>query len=197
MDMKRLPLLLLVTGFLASCAGEKPGTSFPYLTSQDVIDLGVANGDLTARAVVASGLYDDIAPEDYPFMLIRFDDGGLEAYIAEQGLTEEAFLSHPKLRDFMERHLIPSFVDNIKIRSTPNGRFTYTSAAGSEVVFTTGEDLAQTPEDLDTARANGVPFNPYCVVSGNGAEGDTSFMKKQGLICWADGPIVADFNWSE
>lgn len=192
-----LLLYLLATSFLTSCEGAPTEPDLPYVTSQEVIDKGVSNGDLTARAVVASGLYDDIAPGDYPFMLIRFNEGGLEAYIAEQGLSEEAFLAHPKLYNFMQRHLIPSFVDNIKIRSTPNGRFTYTSAADSEVVFTTGENLSQTPENLNTAKANGVPFNPYCLVSGNGAEGDADFMAEQGLICWADGPTVKSFDWSE
>ncbi len=142
---------------------------------------------LYAQAVIASGLIDDLGEKDFPLTLIDvYEEKALKTYIAEQGLTEEEFLAHPKLRGFLEQHLIPGYVDLIKIRSTPNGRFVYTSAAGSEIVFTTGEDLTQTPDNLNVAEANGVPFNPYC--SGEGEEG--------GQLCYAVAPIVQDFDWS-
>lgn len=150
------------------------------------------DGYLGAQAVIASGLYDDLSEDDYPFMLMVFrSDGTLEAYLAEQGLSSETFLMHPKLRSFLEHHLIDSYVNTVKIRSTKNTEATYTSAAGSEVVLTTGENLE--PQEGDVMFANGVPVEAYCSYSGSGGD---AHLQVEAQICFADAPIV-DFDWSE
>ena len=187
---RTLLLLMLVMVGISSCrnAAAPEDTDPTRITLQNLMKREASKGNLYSQAVVASGLIDDLGEKDFPFTLIDFyEEKALEAYIAKQGLTEAEFLAHPKLRDFLKQHLIPGYVDLIKIRSTPNGRFTYTSAAGSEVVFTTGKDLTQTPDSLNVAKANGIPFSPYCGYEG--AEG--------GQLCYATAPIVQSFDWSQ
>ncbi len=190
--------ILLGTFWLVACSntpadgtpGQPSGTSQGYIEVQENIDRMANGGYLGAQAIIASGLYSDLSTDDYPFMLMVFmSDSTLETYISEQGLTEETFLSHPKLRSFLEHHLIDSYVDTIKIRSTQNIGVSYTSAADSEVVLTTGDNL--NPEKGAVMLANGVPVSPYCVVSGNGGEDN---LPERGLLCDATVPIV-DFDW--
>ncbi len=202
--MYKLLLTLLSTVCLAACSGapaevtppveqEKPSdTSQGYFTAQEIVDQMADDGYLSAQAVVASGLYDDLSGDDYPLLLMVFrSDGTLEAYLSEQGLSKEAFLAHPKLRSFMKHHLIDSYVDTVKIRSTKNTEATYISAAGAEVVFTTAGNL--NPERGKVMFANGVPVEVSCSYSGNGGDGQ---LQVEAQICFADAPIV-DFNWSE
>lgn len=200
---KQFLLALLSTVCLAACSGaptevtpppaEQPSdTSQGYVEVQEHIDRMADDGYLGAQAVMASGLYDDLSTNEYPFMFMLFESNSkLEAYLSEQGLSKEAFLAHPKLRSFMEHHLIDSYVDTIKIRSTRNIEVTHISAAGAEVVFTTADNLNR--ENGEVMFANGVPVDPYCLVSGNGAEDN---LQASGLLCDATIPIV-DFDWSE
>lgn len=198
---KFLPALLCAV-CLAACSNapaevtpsppEQPSDTSPgYFTAQEIIDRMADDGYLGAQAVIASGLYDDLSGDDYPLMLMVFrSDGTLEAYLSEQGLSKEAFLTHPKLRSFMEHHLIDSYVDTVKIRSTKNTKATYISAAGSDVVLTTADNLY--PENGEVMFANGVPVEAYCSYSGNGGDGQ---LQVEAQICFADAPIV-DFDWS-
>lgn len=172
---------------------EPPDDTSPgYVETQETVDRLANEGNLAARAVKASGLYDELSNNDYPFLLTLVESNTvLENYLSEQGLSKEAFLAHPKLRNFMEHNLIDSYVDIIKIRSTQNMKVTYTSAAGSEIALTTAENLD--PQMGDVIFANSVPVEAYCFVSGNGGEDD---MQSKGLLCFANAPLV-EFDWSE
>lgn len=172
---------------------EPPDDTSPrYVETQETVDRLANEGNLAAQAVKASGLYNELSTDDYPFLLMLVESNtALEAYLSEQGLSKETFLAHPKLRNFIEHNLIDSYVDIIKIRSTQNTEVTYTSAAGSDIVLTTAENLD--PQKGDVMFANGVPVEAYCFISGNGGEDD---MQSKGLLCFADAPVM-EFDWSE
>lgn len=201
--MLRLLFVLFCTACLAACndapgevtpptTPEQPADTTPgYFTAREIIDQMADNGYLGAKAVVASGAYDVLSGDKYPLLLMVFgSDGGLEAYLSEQGLSEEAFLAHPKLRSFIEQHLIDSYVDTVRIRSTQNAEVTHISAAGSAVTFTTGSNLD--PMKGDVMFANEVPVEAYCSYSGNGGD---SQLQVEAQICFVDAPII-EFDWS-
>lgn len=201
--MFKLLFVLFCTACIAACDNapgevtpptkpEQPTDTAPgYSTARKIIDQMADRGYLGARAVVSSGIYAAISENEYPFLLMVFGSNSiLEAYLSEQGLLEEEFLEHPKLRGFIEQHLIDSYVDTVKIRSTQNTEVTHISAAGSEVIFTTGSNLD--PMKGDVMFANEVPVEAYCSYSGNGGDGQ---LQVEAQICFMDDPIV-EFDWS-
>lgn len=201
--MFRLLFVLFCAACLASC-NNAPGevtppttpeqpvdTTLGYSTAREIIDQMADNGYLGAKAVIASGTYNVLSEKEYPLLLMVFgSDGGLETYLSEQGLSEEAFLAHPRLRGFIEQHLINSYVNTVEIRSTPNTEVTHVSAAGSAVTFTTGSNLDPTKGDV--MFANEVPVEAYCAYSGNGGD---SQLQMEAQICFVDAPIIK-FDWS-
>ena len=158
----------------------------PTRSLQDFIDTR-PNASLNDRAIIASSVYDDLSVDRYPLMIMTVrEKGALEAYIAEQGLSEEAFLAHPKLPEFIKSHLIYDEVDVLELRTTPGARATFESAAGTEVVI----------ENVPAPRmglVNGVSIDLLC------AEGrdPTYSTDETGLLCYVAEPIVQDFDWSQ
>lgn len=197
---KALLLLLFTAWALAFSKPPGPQSTTPpgefgSYTLQEIVDRLVASEDIFAQAVVASNLYDELIPERYPSMLVYVGaNNGMERYLLRQGLTKKEFLTHPKLRSFMESHFIVEFVNTIEIRQTRHFKRTYTTANGSKVVLTTGDNLD--PGRGRVMFANGVPVNPQCLVSGSNFDGD-QLLKTDGQLCNADAPVVKDFDWSE
>lgn len=204
---RRILLCLVCAAYLTACnntpdTGAPPSRPVPSepsptdpgsFTMKQLVESRAEAGNISAQAVISSGLYDALSAENYPLMLVLVPSNeDMEQYLKEQGLSQTEFLDHPKLLSFMERHLIDEFVDTVAIRSTQNTTVTHTSLAGSEVVFTTQENLD--PQQGDVMFANGVPVSPYCTVSGNGAE---SVIASEGQLCRATAPIVQDFDWSQ
>lgn len=162
-----------------------PDPDVPDAPLQDFLRTG-ANASLNERAIVDSGVYDDLTVERYPLMLMIVREVGvLESYIAAQGLSEEDFLTHPKLPEFIKSHLIYEEIDMLKLRTTPDASVTFESAAGTEIVIKN----EPTPR---MGSANGVPLSLDC------AEGrDITYMTDAvGLLCTVAEPIVQDFDWS-
>jgi hypothetical protein len=197
-------LILLIS--LTSCTEGTP-IEYYFHTAQEVISQMADKGDLSARAVVASGLYDSLDEESHPFTLFLIrqipvgsgttrdivveEDNTLKNYLAEQGLTESEFLAHPKLRTFVESHFIPEDVNLYNFRTIQNVRRVYEAASGEDIVFTTGNNVV--PADGDVVFANGVPISSYsCFFDVN-----PSPSGGYGQICYADAPLVSDFDWSE
>lgn len=144
---------------------------------------------LSAKAVIKSDVYQEMTEEKYPLLLILFDgEGTLERYLLEQGLTEENFLAHPKITEFVRSHLIYESM-NLKNLSFELGKtVSFKSSAGSMVelkVIKSSEGGA-----VKGGTANGVPMNLFCA--------DASQRQgKEASVCFADGPIVSDFDWSQ
>ena len=202
--MRRIWIFVLVIGLL-SCNGQNPdGVDQVTARVDEIMSQMAEKGDLFAKAVVASGLNEPLAKENYPLVLVLVNKNGFnindneevifdrdttfKAYVAEQGLTEEQFLEHPKLRDYMESYLVPGYIDFGQIRITENGRFAYKTVSGREMVFTTRE--SPTVGNGDAVAVNGVNIGDFCFFDFLYEESES------GHICFADAPIVKDFDWS-
>jgi hypothetical protein len=201
-------LVLIALGGLIACSSEGTDIDYYSFRVQEVIIQMAEKGDLSARAVVASEVYDSLTEEDYPFSLVLIgkeyfragntseievpEDNTLETYLAGQGLSEDEFLAHPKLRTFVESHLIPVNVDFPTLWSTQQARLMYTTVSGNEVVFTTKDNLA--PGNGDTIFANDIPFSHDCFFDPTPAPAPEG---GYGRICYADAPLVTNFDWSE
>jgi hypothetical protein len=189
-------LLLFLLFFIAGCQKNPNSTPDPIpLTVQNYVDSLITSTRnqsvrLSARAVKASGVYEHLKEDtDYPLLLILFDgEGTLENYLKSQGLTEESFLAHPKLAQFVRSHLIYASVDIYKLRGEIGSSATFTSAAGTRIEIKTVK--SSEGGAVKGGTANGVPLQLWC------AEG-SQLESKEGYVCFADGPIVSDFNWSQ
>ena len=168
---------------------------FSNQEAQQFIDDLAARGDLFAKAVVSSGLYYELSPEHYPFPLLYVGptNEAMKRYLAQQDLTEKEFLTHPKLRDFLESHLILGFVNTREPRPKHDFRAVRTTVNGAKVVLTTGVNLK--PRDNRLQFANGVHFSPDCFFSGVNFS-PLMFQKREGQLCVVDAPIV-EFDWSD
>ncbi len=201
--MAKNALLLLLCAFCVtawSSAYSSPSPTsgrgeFSNQEAQQYIDHLVTRGDLFARAVVSSGLYDKLSREHYPFLLLHVGptNKSMKRYLAQQGLTEKEFLTHPKLRSFMENHLIVGFVNTREPRPKRDSRRVRTTVNGSKVVLTTGAKL--NPRDDRLQFANGVHFSPDRFFSGVNFS-PVMFQKQEGQLCVVDAPII-NFDWSE
>lgn len=203
--MTKKALLFLLFPFYMTGWGKAPSSppspasggvgEFSNQEAQQFVDDLVAKGDLFAKAVVSSGLYDELSPEHYPFLLLHVGptNKAMKRYLAQQGLTEKEFLAHPKLRSFMENHLITGFVNTREPRPRRDSRKIRTSVNDAKVVVTTGAHLS--PRDDRLRFANGVHFSPDCFFSGVNLS-PVMFQKQEGQLCVVDAPIVK-FDWSE
>ncbi len=194
-----LTVMLLFVLALSGCAEQGSTTPIPEPnpeepTNPDVPTTSLQNfirtgtdADLYERAITASGVYDDLAVNRYPLLLMFINEMSvLQAYIAEQGLNEETFLAHPKLPEFVKSHLIYEEVDVLELRTTPDAEVTLESAAGTEVVI---ENQPYPEVDL----ANGVAIDLGCLEG----EDPTYETDAKGLLCYVAAPIVRDFDWSQ
>lgn len=209
--MKQILLVVTLFLFLPACSDGSGGNGgdggerddFPLTVFVERLE---ATGDLTAKAVIASGVIDQLSDDNFPLTLYLLNEANyflgsdsaegssettfergdepLRAYIAEQGLTEEEFLAHPRLRDFIESHLI---LAEVTLNNTNDGvTETYTSAAGNEIVLST-----------DYSRAEGVVFangvaTTDCFFSERAAGGPSVY----GYLCFTEAPIIEGFDWS-
>jgi hypothetical protein len=192
--MKILFILFLLIS-LTACQKDVPLTVDPPLsyTIQQYVDAlatGMSNTSaaLSAEAVKVSGVYDALSEANYPLFLILFDkEGSLESYLAENGLTREGFLTHPKLSEFVRSHLIYGQVNIDSSNIGSNARFQ--SDAGSEITIEVVRDSEG--GKVKGGTANGVALQLFCPVSTTDVESETS------QICFADGPILQNFDWSQ
>ena len=167
-----------------------------------------AKGDLGARAVIASGLSDELDEENFPLIFFFVFDGAIEpgdeitppsyevgdqplrSYIAREGLSEETFLAHPDLRRFLEAHLVPDFDGDLNLlRTTPGSAEVVVSAAGTQITLTTNE--GEVADGI--IYANGVTTKTFCQTDVVYQRGSPVY----GDLCFAEMPIVKDFDWSE
>lgn len=179
---------------------DASGVSKPELDSiQYYIDELTAQGNLFARALKVSNLYNFLTSDKYPFVVffVPSTDGQLERYLARQGLTPKAFLKHPKLRQFMESHLILRFVDTEQPRPLGKRKQDVVTYAinGYKIVLRTPVSYKPKSRDYRLRIANGKVFGPGCLHSGPYLT--TAYSHRfEGQICFLNGPIFKDFDWS-
>ena len=178
-----------VTGGDPGTGGEPVDPDIPDRPIQYYIWTG-PNAPLSDRALVASGVYDDLTVDRYPlFLMLIREEGALENYIARQGLSEEEFLNHPKLPEFVKSHLVYEEVDVLELRSTPGASVTLESAAGTEVVI-------ENQEGSNVDLANGVPIDLFCAEGRDPTYPNPGSTDEAALLCHIAEPIVEDFDWS-
>ena len=166
---------------------------------QYYLDEIMKQGDLFAKALKVSGIYDTLTPDRYPFTLffVRSADSGgqLERYLTQQGLTPESFLHHPKLRQFLESHLIMHYVNTQEPRPKGKRRVVVQAVSGYEITFSSQSTYYQKEQEYYLRFANGLSFGSECLFSG--LEISTpEFRKLEGQICFVNKPVVKDFDWS-
>ena len=207
--MRNVLLSISLVLLLSSCVHRTVGggceqEQFPLTT---LVERLAAVGDLSARAVIASGVIGQLSDDHFPLSfyfvnegnisfgadsacgssetVFRVGDAALRKYIAAQGLSEEAFLKHPKLREFLLSHLI---LADALVNNTQDGVLqTYTSAGGRSIELTTDFSRA-----VGVVYANGVPTR-YCTFE-EGSEGGPSVY---GYLCFSEAPLFDDFDWSD
>ena len=171
---------------------DKPGRNGIQYYLNDL----VKQGNLFAKALKVSGLYDTLTPNNYPFTLffVPSSDGQLERYLAQQGLTPESFLNHPKLRQFLESHLIMRYVPTLQPRPKGKRRIVIETVNGYRITFSSQPSYPKGSEYY-IRFANGLSFGSECLFSG--LEISTAeFRKLEGQICFVNKPVVKDFDWS-
>lgn len=157
---------------------------------EETINREASRGDFEAQAVKASGIVSELGRDDYPLTLFLTGEDSLKTYLADNNLSEEAFLASPKLAEFYRSQLVYADIDIVGIRSGPVGTSkTFESAAGSNVTITKVRD---DPDSLATrnGEVNGVPASLWCHEDYNIGPNDPF-----GRICYTDAPIVKDFVW--
>lgn len=184
--MKTILLILLVSLSLISCADPGSGVIEPPLpTIQDWFEQDVyeARDNLGVEALKRSSLYATLGDNGPGMFAYISNDDALRAYIAEQGLSEEAFLSHSKLDDFVRAHLLdePFDFDAVNIEGET---LTYEMAFGNNVTFEEAPTQGANGRDL---LANDVRFSSTCA----------GFGQQEIRLCFAEGPLVDDFDWGE
>ena len=207
--MRNVLLGIVLVFLMAGCAAKATdnGCEVEQFRLTTLIERLAAVGDLSARAVIASGVVGQLSDDHFPLSfyfinegnisfgadsatgssetVFRVGDTALRSYIAAQGLSEEAFLEHPKLREFLLSHLI---LADALINDTQDGvSKTYTSAGGREIELTTDFSRAK-----GVVYANGVPTR-YCYAQGR--SGVAPYVK--GYLCFSEAPLFDDFDWSD
>lgn len=191
--MHKYPLFavsLLALSLSAIACNAKPSVDVPMVSIEDSINQEASMGDFEAQAVKTSGIVSELGRDDYPLTLFLTGEDNLKAYLADNNLTEEAFLASPKLTEFYKSQLIYADIDIVGIRSGAVGiSKTFKSAAGSDVTIAKVRD---DPDSLTTrnGEVNGVPASLWCNEDYN-LEPNDPF----GMICYTDAPIVRDFVW--
>lgn len=205
-----LPVLTAVFILLSACGNNSAGADYKSYTVQERIDEMAEKGDLMSRAFIESGIRNDIGEDDYPLSLFVVrstdrpvpddwlpsnglfvpEDDTLSDYLTEQGLTEEEFLAHPKLRSFVEGHLITADIDLPTLASTKNASETFKTVNGESVTITVAAEL--TPGEDDYVFANGVAISDFCAFDPTPAE-----TGGYGQVCYARAPLITDFDWSD
>ncbi len=207
--MKRALLVMALLLSLLGCTDEvvNGGSGEQHQFSlTEFIQRLEATGDLTAKAVIASGVIDQLSDDNYPLTLYLINEGNyalgadsaegssettfekgdqvLRTYISEQELSEEEFLNHPRLRDFIEDYFIS---EDATINNTRDGvEETYTSVGGREIVLSTDFSRKE-----GAVFANGVETTG-CFFDERGDSGPNTY----GRLCFAEAPLFEDFDWS-
>lgn len=104
----------------------------------------------------------------------------INTYIASQGLSEEEFLNHPKLKEFLLLHFIDK---EITFNENYDGQTeTYLGVSGNEVILST--DFKRSIGG--TTILNDIAVSTHC-----------QYQYKDGRLCFIDTAIVSDFDWSQ
>ena len=153
-----------------------------------------------------SGIIDQFSDDNYPLTLYLVNEGNyalgadsaegssettfergdeaLKAYILEQGLSEEEFLTHPRLRAFIEDYFISS---DATINNTRDGvEETFVSVGEREIVLSTDFSRKE-----GAVFANGVETTD-CFFDERGDSGPSAY----GRLCFAEAPLFEDFDWT-
>ena len=196
-------LLLAIILTLAACSssedGPVSGGEYDYVAlAQIVSELGEI-GDLSAQAIIASGVVAELEPESFPTTLYMVNemnvasglssaertvptayktgDSTLRAYIAEQGLSEEAFLNHPKLELFVKSFLLK---EEVEVGGTEAG-------AEQTLQAQAGNNLRVSSTGAGKIFVNDVALNRTCILREPGG--------KHGLLCSLSN-VAIDFDWN-
>lgn len=173
----------LALGLMACDQEGGPVDPVPYSVKGAIEQPGMAD-NFEAQAVKASGIVNGLDRDSYPLTLFLTGEDNLKAYVAEQGLTEAAFLAHPKLADFYNAQLVYEDIGIVELRGSPVGTSeTFTSEAGTTITVTKVSDEPDGPA-VRNGTVNGVPF--YIACSGE---------NEGGLLCYADAPVAVEFDW--
>ena len=159
-----IPIVIFSLLVLSSC-GLIMDRGYKEITIQEGVDVRVKQGDLFAKAIKITGVYDNLSTDQYPLTLFYPRD--MSSYLLNKGLSEEEFLSHAKLADFVNAHLIPNIkIEFKKIKGVP---IHYKNALGDMVEFKEG---TKTSENLVGVLADDIPiqgcsqgYNPDATLS--------------------------------
>ena len=175
----------------------EPGEGDALFFVEDSLRCAARDGELNARAVTASGLLNALLERgrDEPYTLFRIQsltdppnsDTALKNYLTSQGLTEEAFLSHPRLRAFMNTLVVPEEIDFRPLINNPGSRFTRTSLAEKQIVFRSAEDA-----EHRTNKGFFANESPIATSCSKQIEFATTPNAKR---CTTERPFDIDFKW--
>ena len=208
---KTLLISLISMFILAACAdgrggggGGSGGGEVDQFSLTTLIERLAKTGDLAARAIIVSGVQDDLDDSNFPLRLYLIDEGNfaygssspagktetvfkrgdkpLLDYLARQNMSETDFLEHPLLKKFLESHLIK---EQVNINDTQNGTSeTYTTVAGNEITLNVEDNKVF---------ANGVATQQACHFTERAAGGPNVY----GEICFAQDTLIEDFDWEQ
>lgn len=190
-------LIYLLSGFAALTFGLMACDSAEV--SPDPVPLSVADSftqpgmedDFEAKAIKASGILEDLERDSYPLVLFAVGEDYLKAYVKAQGMTEEVFLSSPKLADFYKAQLAYTAFDESALKVSAVGTTkTLKSAADTDITILKAKNTPSQSEERNF-EVNGAPSELLCYIDYNINPGDA-----QGRICYADAPVVENFDWS-
>lgn len=164
-------LTALLVFIMVACTPTSEGPS-----TMPLEDLLRNSDSVLAEAFERSGLLSTIRMENYPLTVFFVREEEFTSYLAENGLTEESFLTSDRLGEFMNHFL----VRGTNLAQAQAG--TYTLVSGDTV------------ETRDVSSV-GVTGTAELVVNGQAATCQVHMPEdKDGAICYIGEPLV-DFAW--
>ena len=177
-------MMMVLTAALSACGvGEDKTIPPPLQSVQDFLEDSSNASTLSHMMVTQSSVYNSLGDTSWE-MLTLIDNEALSSYIAEQELSKDAFLSHPKLDDFVKAHLLVEET-RFSVDAVAEGSVDAKSvemAYGNTVRFTGAESFQNGYNLL----ANDVRFGDTCA----------DFVEQPIMVCFAKAPLVADFDWN-
>lgn len=198
--------LLLLTSCNTKSSESDSDTQRPILTGTEIVKGFAAAGDLAALAMVKADVLNLLSDTNSSYAFFMLSEGrisgdsekketyyhkgdtSLKTYLVEQGMTEQEFLEHPRLRDFMLSHFIPSEIITFN-PGYDSQKQTYVSASGNTITLTTDFERAKTAMIV-----NDVVVTRQCQINSN-INTSTRLLEYRSL-CFINEPIISDFDWS-